>query len=121
MNTSFTLFRYLFNQHDSVSHRKKYLHGKHPHIWLFNGKEPDECYSVRGLSWVICETLKKTSISKEVNLHSLRQSYVTHLLEEGLNIVTLKELLGHAGITATDLPTWRNVRKSGHTARQTPC
>jgi integrase/recombinase XerD len=80
---------------------KKYLKAENPHIWLFNGKEPDGRYSVRGLSWVMRENLKKTSISKDVNLHSLRHSFATHLLEEGINIVTLKELLGHADITTT--------------------
>ena len=80
---------------------RKYLSAENPHIWLFNGKEPDGRYSVRGLSWVFRENLKKTSITKEVNLHSLRHSYATHLLEEGINIVTLKELLGHAQITTT--------------------
>lgn len=80
---------------------KKYLKAENPHIWLFNGKEPDGRYSVRGLSWVMRENLKKTSITKDVNLHSLRHSYATHLLEQGLNIVTLKELLGHADITTT--------------------
>lgn len=80
---------------------KKYLEAEHPHIWLFNGKEPDGRYSVRGLSWVMREPLKKTSITKKVNLHSLRHTYATHLLEEGVNIVTLKELLGHAEITTT--------------------
>jgi site-specific recombinase XerD len=79
----------------------KYLKAENPHIWLFNGKELDGRYSVRGLSWVMRENLKKTSIKKEVNLHSLRHSYATHLLEQGLNIVTLKELLGHADITTT--------------------
>ena len=80
---------------------KKYISAEHPHVWLFNGKEPDGRYSVRGLSWVMRETLRKTSVKKDVNLHSLRHSYATHLLEEGLNIVTLKELLGHAEITTT--------------------
>ncbi len=80
---------------------KKYIKAENPHIWLFNGKEPDGRYSVRGLSWVMRENLKKTSIRKEVNLHSLRHTYATHLLEEGLNIVTLKDLLGHAEITTT--------------------
>jgi len=80
---------------------RKYLSAENPHIWLFNGKEPDGRYSVRGLSWVCRENLKKTSITKDVNLHSLRHSYATHLLEEGINIVTLKELLGHAQITTT--------------------
>ncbi|MDA3891603.1 MAG: tyrosine-type recombinase/integrase [Salinivirgaceae bacterium] len=80
---------------------RKYLKAENPHVWLFNGKESDGRYSVRGLSWVMRETLKKTSITKEVNLHSLRHSYATHLLEEGVNIVTLKDLLGHADITTT--------------------
>jgi integrase/recombinase XerD len=80
---------------------RKYLAAENPHVWLFNGKEPDGRYSVKGLSWVMRENLKKTSISKDVNLHSLRHSYATHLLEEGINIVTLKELLGHADITTT--------------------
>lgn len=80
---------------------RKYLAAENPHIWLFNGKEPDGRYSVKGLSWVLRENIKKTSITKEVNLHSLRHSYATHLLEDGLNIVTVKELLGHAHITTT--------------------
>lgn len=80
---------------------RKYIGMEHPHTWLFNGKEPDGRYSVRGLSWVMRETLKKTSIKKDVNLHSLRHTYATHLLEEGLDIVTLKGLLGHAEITTT--------------------
>ncbi len=80
---------------------KKYLSAENPHIWLFNGKEASGKYSVRGLSWIMRENLKKTSITKDLNLHSLRHSYATHLLEEGLNIVTLKELLGHSEITTT--------------------
>ena len=80
---------------------KKYLSVEHPHVWLFNGKEGDGRYSVRGLSWVMREALKKTTIKKQVNLHSLRHSYATHLLEEGVNIVTVKELLGHAEIGTT--------------------
>jgi len=80
---------------------KKYLAAENPYIWLFNGKEPDGRYSTKGLSWVMRESIKKTSITKEVSLHSLRHSYATHLLEQGINIVTLKELLGHASIITT--------------------
>jgi site-specific recombinase XerD len=79
----------------------KYLGAENPHIWLFNGKKPEGKYSTRGLSWVMRENLKKTAIAKEVNLHSLRHSYATHLLEQGVNIVSLKELLGHSEITTT--------------------
>jgi site-specific recombinase XerD len=80
---------------------KKYILVVHPYIYLFNGKELDGRYSIRGLSWVMREALKKTSIQKQVNLHSLRHSYATHLLEEGIDIVTIKELLGHADISTT--------------------
>jgi integrase/recombinase XerD len=80
---------------------KAYLRAENPNVWLFNGKEPDGRYSVKGLSWVMREATKKTNISKEVSLHSLRHSYATHLLEDGLNIVTLKDLLGHAEIATT--------------------
>jgi site-specific recombinase XerD len=80
---------------------RKYFSVEHPYQWIFNGKEPDGRYSVKGLSWVMRETLKKTGITKDVSLHSLRHSYATHLLEDGVNILTIKELLGHADITTT--------------------
>jgi site-specific recombinase XerD len=80
---------------------KKYLAVEKPHIWLFNGKEPDGRYSVKGLSWIMRETLKKTDIRKNVTLHSLRHSYATHLLEDGVNILLIKKLLGHAKIETT--------------------
>ena len=80
---------------------KQYISVEHPHIWLFNGKEQDGRYSVKGLSWVMRESIKKTNITKDVSLHSLRHSYATHLLEEGVNIITIKELLGHANISTT--------------------
>jgi integrase/recombinase XerD len=80
---------------------RKYISLEHPYVYLFNGKEPDGRYSVRGLSWVMREALKKTKIKKKVNLHSLRHSYATHLLEEGVDIVTINKLLGHAKISTT--------------------
>ncbi|MCK9312291.1 MAG: site-specific integrase [Bacteroidales bacterium] len=80
---------------------RQYLLVEHPQVWLFNGKDPDGSYSSKGLGWVFSEALKKTSIQKDVSIHSLRHSYATHLLEEGLNIVTIKELLGHAHIATT--------------------
>jgi len=97
---------------------KKYLKAENPHIWLFNGKQPDSQYSTRGLSWVMRENLKKTSITKEVNLHSLRHSYATHLLEDGLNIVTIKELLGHADITTTMI--YLHVAQCNHVKPHSP-
>ena len=97
---------------------KKYLKAENPHIWLFNGKQLGSQYSIRGLSWVMRENLKKTSITKDVNLHSLRHTYATHLLEEGLNIVTIKDLLGHAEITTTMI--YLHIAQCNHVKPHSP-
>jgi integrase/recombinase XerD len=80
---------------------KKYMAADKPRTYLFNGREPDGRYSQKGLGWIMREALKKTAIAKDVSLHSLRHSYATHLLEQGVNIVTVKNLLGHAQIKTT--------------------
>ena len=97
---------------------KKYISVENPHLWVFNGKEADGRYSVKGLSWVMRENLKKTSIQKHVNLHSLRHSYATHLLEDGINIVIIKELLGHATIQTTMI--YLHVAQLPHTPPHSP-
>ncbi|HOP05579.1 MAG TPA: tyrosine-type recombinase/integrase [Tenuifilaceae bacterium] len=80
---------------------RKYLRTENPTHWLFNGNGEDGKFSRTGLRWIMCEAKKKSSIKKDVNLHSLRHSYATHLLEQGVNIVTIKELLGHVDIKTT--------------------
>ena len=64
---------------------RKYLAVEKPHIYLFNGTEPDGRYSLEGLGWVMHEARINAAIGKNVNLHSPRHSYETHLLEEGVN------------------------------------
>ncbi|WP_276373970.1 tyrosine-type recombinase/integrase [Chryseolinea sp. H1M3-3] len=44
---------------------------------------------------------KGASIQKQVTVHTLRHTYATHLREEDLDIVSIKELLGHAHIETT--------------------
>ena len=80
---------------------RQYLAVEHPQTWLFNGKEPNGSYSSKAMGWAFREAMKKTTITKEVSVHSLRHAYATHLIEDGLNIVTVKELLGHAKIETT--------------------
>lgn len=79
----------------------QYISEDKPNIWLFNGKSSKTNYSSRGISSVMREALKKTTITKQASIHTLRHSYATHLLEQGLNIVTIKNLLGHAEIATT--------------------
>ena len=80
---------------------QKYIVLERPLTWLFNGKTLGSPYSAKAISWVMREAVKAAGIDKDVTVHTLRHSYATHLLEDGLNIVTIKELLGHAQIATT--------------------
>ncbi len=83
---------------------KTYLYAENPVKWLFNSTTTDgiPCqYAASGVQWVIRQMRKKSGISKPFTAHTLRHSYATHLLEMGLDIVSLKNLLGHSCIETT--------------------
>jgi site-specific recombinase XerD len=87
---------------------KQYLASENPIEYLFNGKpngraggDFDSRYSQRGVQWVVKQISKDAGIIKDVHTHTMRHSYAVHLLEDGLNIVTLKNLLGHENIETT--------------------
>lgn len=80
---------------------QKYLALEQPLTWLFNGKLLGSTYSSKAIARVMREAVKEAGISKSVTVHSLRHSYATHLIEDGLNIITVKDLLGHSKIETT--------------------
>jgi integrase/recombinase XerD len=79
---------------------KAYIAAEKPRTFLFEGND-GSAYSQRGAQWAISQAVKKGGIVKDVTLHTLRHTYATHLLEQGVNILTIKDLLGHAHINTT--------------------
>jgi site-specific recombinase XerD len=100
---------------------KSYMEAEQPRTWLFNGKDQeitgraggdfDSRYSQRGVQWAVQQAVKEAGILKDVSVHTLRHTYATHLLEEGLDIMTIKDLLGHECIDTTMI--YLHVAQSG--------
>lgn len=80
---------------------RQYLGASAPQDWLFNGKSRGKQMSREGAYHAFRSCIKKAGISKKVCIHTFRHSYATHLLEMGLDIVSVKNQLGHADIATT--------------------
>jgi integrase/recombinase XerD len=100
---------------------KQYISAEKPKKYLFNGKpngrsggDFDSRYSQKGVQWAVRQACKQAGIQKDVHVHTLRHTYATHLLEDGMDIMSLKQLMGHENIETTieyfqiaQLPTQR--------------
>lgn len=97
---------------------RSYLDTSSPKEWLFNGKVRGEQISKEGIRHAFRSVIEKTGIKKKVCIHTLRHSYATHLLEMGLDIVSVKNQLGHAEIRTTMM--YLHIAKSNPQAGFSP-
>jgi len=72
-----------------------------PLKYIFESPVPGEPYSDRSAQRVFQMARQKAGISKQVSFHSLRHSFATHLIEKGIDIRFIKDLLGHFSIKTT--------------------
>jgi site-specific recombinase XerD len=112
--------RYLPLSEHLVRGIKTYISAERPKTFLFEGsgnpqgKGFDGRYSQRSVRWAVKTVAKQAGILKDVHTHMLRHAYATHLLEDGVNILTVQKLMGHQNIESLDgvsacLPHTRSV------------
>lgn len=79
----------------------KYLSEYEPREYLFEGSVPGRPMGNRSMQHVINEARRIAGITGKCSMHTLRHSFATHLLEDGLDIYSIQALLGHAQLRTT--------------------
>jgi integrase/recombinase XerD len=74
-----------------------------PKVYLFEGQgDPGTQYSARSAQKIFQLARLKAGIKKEVSFHCMRHSFATHILEKGVDIRYIKDILGHFSIKTTE-------------------
>ncbi|MBR9691527.1 tyrosine-type recombinase/integrase [Candidatus Woesearchaeota archaeon] len=97
--------RLIILSNNIIEHIEKFLKKRekkgYKSEYLFHVKNPEKHLSIRQAQKIIQKTANKAGIKKRVFCHALRSSFATHLLESGVDIRVIQELLGHSNLQTT--------------------
>jgi len=79
-----------------------YYRRQRPGVWLFPARRGGDVPMVDGTAQrIFYRSLARAGLPNRGGIHSLRHSFATHLLEDGVDLLTLKMLLGHSHFSTT--------------------
>lgn len=79
----------------------KYQH-MHPYVFV---NHRGEQLTPKGISYILNQIIKKGSLDLQIHPHKLRHTFATHLLNNGADMRTVQELLGHENLSTTQIYT----------------
>jgi site-specific recombinase XerD len=106
--------RYVMLSEQLLAILRSYWRAARPKHLLFPGPDPKRPITVRTVQRVCREAVRIADLDPSVTVHTLRHSFATHLLEQGVDIRVIQDLLGHRHITSTT----RYARVALNTIRQ---
>jgi integrase/recombinase XerD len=80
---------------------RAYWRAVRPKDWLFPGPDPKRPITVRALQRACRAAAEAGGFGKKVTVHTLRHCFATHLLEHGVDIRVIQDLLGHRHLNST--------------------
>ena len=86
---------------DLLDYIEKKNAGGKGYIFSINGRK----MSASGIQHAIKVSAERAGIDKSVHVHTLRHSFATHLLENGVDIRKIQKLLGHSNLQTTQIYT----------------
>lgn len=72
-----------------------------PIYWLFEGQSAGKPYSERSVQQIVKSAAHKAGITRKVTPHILRHCFATHLMDNGVQLPYIQQLLGHSSIKTT--------------------
>jgi len=80
---------------------RTYYRAVRPTEWLFPGAKPDTHLTANTVDRAVQKARRKAKMPESVTLRTMRSSFATHLLENGIDLRRIQELLGHRSLATT--------------------
>lgn len=93
--------RYTVLSQKAMQYLQTYIEQHRPRRWVFEGWAGEQ-YSVRSVQSILKRAVEKSGVNRYTTVHTLRHSFATHLLDNGMALRHIQYLLGHDSIKTTE-------------------
>ena len=100
-----------------ISELKNYINKHNLNRYLFVDENNKKLYSKK-VYRIVNKYISKVSSIRKKSPHILRHSFATHMLNNGADINAIKEILGHANLSATQIYTHNSIKKLKNVHKQ---